>query len=738
MKFSGLFFSLLISTLALTAASIGQPGNVLVDWPGTEKFTNQLNTRADDSGAQLGNGVVDVTLGESGAVFNLAGTRITLSDICSIEIAVPDADSQRLYFKRVAPYSVENYTPPTIPVRHADALNETGAAVCTVFENAEKGIRLHWKISLRGNAPYFIQHFSFSRIPTVSAESNATNVPVRMTRLRLGEFPLSDPAAVEVIGKVPGSPIALSENVICGIEQPAFKLTTLSGTQRVALELDCDLDLSQGKTFELSSMIGYFPKEQRRRAFNFYLERERAAPSRQFLVHNGWYSFGLSPTEERLAETIEAYGNALVKERGVKLDAFVLDDGWDDPVQQLWSPSTKKFPNGLDPLTKAAKQFGADFGIWISPTGGYFGLTDRLHSCKKYDGISEDASVFDLADPIYEKWFSDKCFSLVRDNNVSFFKWDRIGENADQHFLNLCALAKKLRRERPHLFINASVGTWPSPFWLNHVDSTWRGGADIAFYNRNIGDKRDQWISYRDFELIDKVVERAPLYPINSVMHHGIALGIHYQGAACAEAGNDLSREIFSYFALGSNLQELYIDFHLLDADPAESRAWAMNKIKKTPTDRSKPGAAKEILRKAPWLPGNPIWDCIAQAKKWAQDNAPALVDMHWVKGRPSNPPGAYAFAGWYRGNGVIYLRNASSRPSAISFSLREAFELPPGEPEDSIYAMKRIYTYGNIPDSLADAPARQELSFVLNPLEICVLQARRISSDSGNTEPQN
>lgn len=736
MRFSGFLFSLFISALALTAAPAAQLGNVPVDWPGTETFSGKLEARADANGGVLGNGVVRVEINNGQATFSLAGTRIVLNELCSVEIAVPDADSQRLRFKRVAPYSLENYTPPATPIRHADALPESGAALCTVFENAEKGIRLQWKIALRGNAPYFTQHFELSRIPASGVSLMPPTAPVRLIRLRLGEFSVPEPAAVETIGKVPGSPVALSENVLCGIEQPAFKLTALPEDKTFALELDCDVALKETDKYAFSSMIGYFPKAQRRRAFNFYLERERAAPSRQFLVYNGWYSFGLSPTEAHLAESIEAYGNALVKDRNVKINAFVLDDGWDDPASQLWSPAPKKFPNGLAPLTEAAKRFGADFGIWISPTGGYFGLTDRLSSCKKYDGISEDAGVFDLADPIYEKWFSEKCFSLVKENNISFFKWDRIGENASQHFLNLCSLAKKLRRERPQLFINATVGTWPSPFWLHHVDSTWRGGADIAFYNRSIGDKRDQWISYRDFELIDKVVERAPLYPIHSVMHHGIALGTHYQGAVCAEAGNDLRREIFSYFALGSNLQELYIDFHLLSDDPAESRTWALTKIKKS-TDRKKENATREALRKAPWLPGKQIWDCIAQAKQWAHDNAAALLDMHWVQGRPGNPPGAYAFAGWHRGNGILYLRNADSRETDISFTLSDAFELPPSESGDDVYTIQPVYTYAGTPPSSQNALAKQQIKFTLKPLEIRILQARRISrAPAENTRP--
>lgn len=718
-------FFLLSATTAF-AAPIARLGEVPVDWPGTEQFSAGINARVADFDAELGNGVVYFRAHHDNLSFNLAGNPVFLAEIASIEIEENDGSRKRLSFKRVSPYSKHGYVPPEIPIRHADALNEDGALIGAVFENKEKQIRLNWEISLRGKAPYFIQRFRFSRTGKETLE------PARVVSLRLGKFVAekSEIDRIQAIGKVPGSPVALSENVLCGIEQPGFEMKKLEDGQHVALELTCDLLLKDAETpIELSSMLGYFPKARQRRAFNFYIERERAAPSRHFLLYNGWYDFGLSPSEKTLREAIDAYGNELVKKRGIDFDAFVLDDGWDDPMRELWAPSPTKFPNGFRPIREAAEKFNAGFGIWISPSGGHFGVSERLESCRKIDGISENALAFDLADPVYKKWFADKCRSLVLDDGVTYFKWDRVGKSFSQHFFNLLNIADDLRKIRPNLFINATSGTWPSPFWLNHVDTTWRGGADIAFYNSGIGDKRDQWISYRDGELINSVVLRAPLYPINSVMHHGIALGTHYQGAVCAESGNDLRREIFSYFALGANLQELYIDFHLLAETPQHSKNWALRKIRPKPNTPANIEAVRKAIRGAEWISGSAVWDCIAEASAWAQKNAPALVDMHWVSGTPNNPPSAYAFAGWYRGNGVIYLRNASNRVASIEFSPEQAFELPPNEPANAVYALRAAYVYGNketVPKKRV--PAKGKIRFTLKPLEMRILEAERIN----------
>ncbi|MBT3750299.1 MAG: hypothetical protein HOG34_15060, partial [Bacteroidetes bacterium] len=38
-------------------------------------------------------------------------------------------------------------------------------------------------------------------------------------------------------------------------------------------------------------------------------------------------------------------------------------------------------------------------------------------------------------------------------------------------------LIKNLRKQNPEVFINITVGSWPSPFWLQYADCTWRGSG---------------------------------------------------------------------------------------------------------------------------------------------------------------------------------------------------------------------------------------------------------------------
>ena len=74
-----------------------------------------------------------------------------------------------------------------------------------------------------------------------------------------------------------------------------------------------------------------------RRDFLAYLERERAHPYRTFLHYNSWYDLGyFTPyTATDAVDRINAFGRELTEKRGVKLDSFLFDDGW-DKHDSLW------------------------------------------------------------------------------------------------------------------------------------------------------------------------------------------------------------------------------------------------------------------------------------------------------------------------------------------------------------------------------------------------------------------
>jgi hypothetical protein len=186
--------------------------------------------------------------------------------------------------------------------------------------------------------------------------------------------------------------------------------------------------------------------------------------------------------------------------------------------------------------------------------------------------------------------------------------------------------------------VNLTTGTYPSPFWLRWADSIWRGGEDHEF--AGIGSKRQQWITYRDADTYANVVRRGPLFPLNSLMLHGLIFARSARDLQ-TDPQNDFPSEIRSYFGSGTQLQEMYITPRLLTKEH---------------------------------------WDVLADSAKWARQNAGTLADTHWIGGDPAllQP---YGWASWNSRGGIITIRNPSDRVQAMAVDVRDAFELPPDAP---------------------------------------------------------
>eukprot|EP00041_Stephanoeca_diplocostata_P039408 m.1621507 g.1621507 ORF g.1621507 m.1621507 type:complete len:200 (+) comp25384_c1_seq8:109-708(+) len=69
----------------------------------------------------------------------------------------------------------------------------------------------------------------------------------------------------------------------------------------------------------------------------------------------------------------------------------------------------------------------------------------------------------------------------------------------------LFRLVQLLRKIKDDLFINLTVGTWPSPYLLKFADSIWRGDLDTGGWGR--GRKKQRWITYRD-EIVYRLIVR--------------------------------------------------------------------------------------------------------------------------------------------------------------------------------------------------------------------------------------
>jgi hypothetical protein len=484
------------------------------------------------------------------------------------------------------------------------------------------------------------------------------------------------------VGTVKGSPV-VGDQFFAGIEDPLSTCAVAGDRARCWIERELPLKAGQSVTY--SSVIGVAPAGQLRRAFLHYIERERAHPYRTFLNYNSWYDLGyFSKYDEAGAlNVINTFGTELTKKRGVPIASFLFDDGWDDP-STLWQFNSG-FPDGFTKLRAAAAAYNTAPGVWMSPWGGYGKPKKQRVAAGQAAGYEIVENGFALSGPKYYAAFRDTCFKFVRDYGVNQFKFDGTGNadrvvpgsSFDSDFAAAIHLIGELRALKPDLYINLTTGTYPSPFWLRYADSIWRGGEDHEFLG--VGPKREQWITYRDADTYEHIVLLGPLYPLNSLMLHGMIYARHAKNLDTDPQG-DFKNEVRDYFGNGTHLQEMYITPSLLSAEN---------------------------------------WDTLAEAAAWSRANADVLVDTHWIGGDPALLE-VYGWASWSPKKAILVLRNPSDKPQNISIDIGSAFELPVNAP--------RAYTLHSPWKEDREQPVLsvvggQPHTFSLKPFEVLVLQ---------------
>jgi hypothetical protein len=544
-----------------------------------------------------------------------------------------------------------------------------GNSLCAELADSRTSTHVRWCGILREGSAYFRQQ--------ISIHTDQESLPIVEVRL----LQLTEPGA-HVTGTVRGSPMT-DGTMFFGFEHP-LSVSTVENGQAVAM-LQRKLPLRRGETVSYSSVVGFAPEGQMRRTFFKYLERERARPYQPFLHYNTWYDLGYEGRYNSAGalDRIHSFGTELVEKRGVKLDSFLFDDGWDDP-NSLWNFDSG-FPQGFTPEEQASAKYGFGIGVWLSPWGGYAEQKKERVAFGRKAGFEIVNDGFALSGPKYYERFEQVCLEMIRKYGVNQFKFDGTG-NADRVFAGskfdsdfdaAIHLIGDLRKAKPNLFINLTTGTYPSPFWLFYADSIWRGGEDHSF--AGVGSSRQQWITYRDAQTYKNIVQQGPLFPLNSLMLHGLIYARWAEGLA-SDPSHDFADEVRSYFGSGTQLQEMYITPSLLSAEN---------------------------------------WDTLATAAKWARQNAETLGDSHWIGGDPARLQ-TYGWAAWSPKQGIVVLRNPSDKPTSFVLDAQTAFELPIGAPRE--YALKdQSAPNGERPEKLRAGQPRQ---IDLKPFEVRVLVA--------------
>ncbi|HUB88775.1 MAG TPA: enterotoxin, partial [Dyella sp.] len=564
--------------------------------------------------------------------------------------------------------------PPSVQALPVDAKAATlanrlpGKAIRAVFGDAEQRFRIQWQLIQREGSPYLR---TVVVVTALKQDEPLTSVSL---------LPSSIDHA-EVDGVVKGSPV-VAGHLYLGLENPLSD-SEVRG-KHVLLSMARSLPLRKGQSITYSAVVGVVRDGQLRRDFASYVERERAHPYRPFLHYNSWYDIGyFTPyTEAEALNRINTFGEELTVKRGVKLDSFLFDDGWDDRSGS-WHFS-KDFPHGFVPLREAAAKYGAAPGMWLSPWGGYSTPKEERVEHGKAAGYEIVNDGLALSGPKYYQRFHDVVMTLLNEDGINQFKFDGTGNadsvfpgsRFDSDFAAAIELIKDIRADKPDTFINLTTGTWASPFWLRYADSIWRGGEDD--WHAGVGTEREQWITYRDQQTYENIVIQGPLFPLNSLMLHGIIYA-QMNKRLNTDPGHDFANEVHSYFATGTQLQEMYITPSLLSESD---------------------------------------WNVLAEAAKWSRANADVLRDTHWIGGDPGRLD-VYGWAAWSPGKSIITLRNPDARPQTAVIDLQRQLELPKNAARR--FRVRDVWNSGgDVPDQL---DADHVSTITLAPFEVLTLE---------------
>eukprot|EP00939_MAST-03C_sp_MAST-3C-sp1_P004268 g4268.t1 len=257
--------------------------------------------------------------------------------------------------------------------------------------------------------------------------------------------------------------------------------------------------ISFGK--EMTAVLGMLGPNRRslRRDFNAYLAQARQDRGlrdwkKPFMHYNSWFDFyswqepdkGFAKTrtmnEANCVNRIETITDAL-ESRGVSVDSFLLDDGWDDKTggDELWSFEKTNFPNGFEVVADVARKKRTGVGVWLSPWGGYGDAKDKRLAFGRKQGYEQNEHGFSIAGDKYRRRFRDIALNMVRSFGVNMFKFDGMAGSSDVAVSEMSSLldlvdelkraAKRTKQRRvdaddadDDLFINLTTGTWPSPF----------------------------------------------------------------------------------------------------------------------------------------------------------------------------------------------------------------------------------------------------------------------------------
>jgi hypothetical protein len=384
-------------------------------------------------------------------------------------------------------------------------------------------------------------------------------------------------------------------------------------------------------------------------SFMEYILARQQHTTRPFAIYNTWYDLR-DFNEQQVLDTWNSWHSEFIEKRGIQLDSFVLDDGWDN-YDSLWDKAKDRFPNGFAKIRSAIEQGGSRLGVWVSPWGGYQKPAERRRAFGKSQGyeILSTNKGFCLAAPRYKARFVQLCQDFMQQDGVNYFKFDgfpsRCSDPAHGHptgdkyeqsaFVDaFIDSLKQLKAKDPNVFLNLTTGVWLSPWWLLHGDAVWRGEHDYG--KEGTGAPVELNDNYVDGVIYRALRDKNLQFPVSHLMTHGIIKGRLDVIGHTSETLRNWQDRVAVNIGRGLLMQELYVTPEALSGEQA---------------------------------------DFLAKMLRWWRGNADVLERTHMVFGDPQKAE-AYGYVHWKDNHLVLLLRNPSELAQSVTID-QNALRLP-------------------------------------------------------------
>ncbi|WP_183576523.1 hypothetical protein HDF18_21540 [Mucilaginibacter sp. X5P1] len=376
-------------------------------------------------------------------------------------------------------------------------------------------------------------------------------------------------------------------------------------------------------------------------AFMRYIATLWKAP-RSFLHFNNWFEPQAKDLSgDGLINIWRSFKTAITP-YGVKMDAMVVDDGWQNR-KSIWEPSTQYFPNGYEDmkiLSQKLRKEGVGFGVWLS-LNGYtnnidWGVQNGYKEAKLSDYFKQYGRNYSLSGTKYKTEMLEKIPAMAKNVGIMYFKHDfndlsDIAEGNNHppterhgHEATLDASIEILlatKKMNPQIYQNLTNWVWFSPWWLQYADYLWMlAGDDGTNGNWPEISTRAMASTDRDtyiWRMFGNPADR-PLIPISRLMTHGIIKTSTGMMESKEDNIQDWAEYVLMYYGRGTLLKEWYISPSVMKPDQ---------------------------------------WKALCRVDGWAKKHRAELNHTVFVGGRPDEGD-TYGYIGWEGNKGMLVARN--------------------------------------------------------------------------------